>query len=54
MKRMVTISLEDGVVEEIDECRGGTPRSAYIRNLIEDAMYAQAKEQRKENAQKRK
>jgi hypothetical protein len=38
IKRPVTVMLDDSILEKIDHKRGGTPRSLFIREIVERAV----------------
>ena len=38
MKKQVSLSLDDEMIDEIDEIRGAISRSAYVRILLEWGM----------------
>jgi hypothetical protein len=38
IKRPVTVMLDDSTLGRIDKKRGGTPRSLFIRGIVERAV----------------
>lgn len=38
MKVVISVSLQDTVVKQVDSVRGGVPRSAFIEHLITEGL----------------